>query len=78
MIQIGIPELLILVLVIFFAIKPEDIQKNLKQFLKIFFNTRKIVSDTKDDLKQQLKIDELKQDLHNEKKMKEFKRDNDA
>jgi Sec-independent protein translocase protein TatA len=75
MIQIGIPELLILILVIFFAFKPEDIQKNIKQFLKIFFNTKKFVVDTKDDLKQQLKIDELKQDLHNEEKMKEFERD---
>jgi Sec-independent protein translocase protein TatA len=75
MIQIGIPELLILILVIFFAFKPEDIQKNIKQFLKIFFDTKKFVVDTKDDLKQQLKIDELKQDLHNEEKMKEFERD---
>ena len=75
MIQIGIPELLILILVIFFAFKPEDIQKNIKQFLKIFFDTKKFVAHTKDDLKQQLKIDELKQDLHNEEKMKEFERD---
>lgn len=75
MIQIGIPELLILILVVFFAFKPEDIQKNIKQFLKIFFDTKKFVVDTKDDLKQQLKIDELKQDLHNEEKMKEFERD---
>ena len=75
MIQIGIPELLILILVIFFAFKPEDIQKNIKQFLKIFFDTKKFVVDTKDDLKQQLKIDELKQDLHNEEKMKEIERD---
>jgi len=75
MIQIGIPELLILILVIFFTFKPEDIQKNIKQFLKIFFDAKNFVADTKDDLKQQLKIDELKQDLHNEKKMKEFERD---
>ena len=75
MIQIGILELLIIILVIFFAVRPEDIQKNLKQFLKIFFDTKKIVSDTKDDLKQQLQIDELKQDLYNEKKMKEFEKD---
>tara|TARA_E500000081_G_scaffold121199_1_gene126001 strand:- start:245 stop:481 length:237 start_codon:yes stop_codon:yes gene_type:complete len=75
MIQIGIPELLILILVIFFAFNPEDIQKNIKQFLKIFFDTKKFVDDTKDDLKQQLKIDELTQDLHNEEKMKEFERD---
>ena len=75
MIQIGILELLIIILVIFFAFRPEDIQKNLKQFLKIFFDTKKIVSDTKYDLKQQLQIDELKQDLYNEKKMKEFEKD---
>ena len=75
MIQIGILELLVIILVLFFAFRPEDIQKNLKQFLKIFFDTKKIVSDTKDDLKQQLQIDELKQDLYNEKKMKEFEKD---
>ena len=75
MIQIGILELLVIILVLFFAFRPEDIQKNLKQFLKIFFDTKKIVSDTKNDLKQQLQIDELKQDLYNEKKMKEFEKD---
>ena len=75
MIQIGILELLVIILVLFFAFRPEDIQKNLKQFLKIFFDTKQIVSDTKDDLKQQLQIDELKQDLYNEKKMKEFEKD---
>ena len=47
MIQIGIPELLILILVIFFAFKPEDIQKHIKQFLKIFFDTKKFVDDAK-------------------------------
>ena len=72
MIQIGIPELLVLTLVILFSVKPENIQRYLKSFLKIFVQTQETLSTTKEELKKELKIEELKQDIFNEKKMKEF------
>jgi len=72
MIQIGIPELLVLTLVILFSVKPENIQRYLKSFLKIFVQTQDTLSTTKEELKKELKIEELKQDIFNEEKMKEF------
>ena len=72
MIQIGIPELLVLTLVILFSVKPENIQRYLKSFLKFFVQTQDTLSTTKEELKKELKIEELKQDIFNEEKMKEF------
>ena len=72
MIQIGIPELLILTLVILFSVKPENIQHYLKNFLKFFVKTQDTLSTTKEELKKELKVEELKQDIFNEEKMKEF------
>ena len=74
MIQIGIPELLVLTLVILFSVKPENIQRYLKSFLKFFVQTQDTLSTTKEELKKELKIEELKQDIFNEEKMKEFAR----
>ena len=72
MIQIGIPELLVLTLVILFSVKPENIQRYLKSFLKIFVQTQETLSTTKEELKKELKVEELKQDIFNEEKMKGF------
>ena len=77
MIQIGIPELLVLTLVILFSVKPERIQHYLKSFLKIFVKTQDTISSTKEEFKKELKIEELKQDIFNEEKLKEFARNED-
>ena len=77
MIQIGIPELLVLTLVILFSVKPENIQRYLKSFLKFFVQTQETLSTTKEELKKELKIEELKQDIFNEEKLKEFARNED-
>ncbi len=77
MIQIGIPELLVLTLVILFSVKPENIQYYLKNFLKFFVKTQDTLSTTKEELKKELKIEELKQDIFNEEKLKEFGRNED-
>ena len=77
MIQIGIPELLVLTLVILFSVKPENIQHYLKNFLKFFVKTQDTLSATKEELKKELKIEELKQDIFNEEKLKEFARKED-
>ncbi len=77
MIQIGIPELLVVTLVILFSVKPENIQHYLKNFLKFFVKTQDTLSTTKEELKKELKIEELKQDIFNEEKLKEFGRNED-
>tara|TARA_X000000368_G_scaffold324686_1_gene261757 strand:- start:879 stop:1073 length:195 start_codon:yes stop_codon:yes gene_type:complete len=55
-----------------FSVKPENIQRYLKGFLKFFVQTQDTLSTTKEELKKELKIEELKQDIFNEEKMKEF------
>jgi|TARA_A100001388_G_scaffold214345_1_gene164812 Sec-independent protein translocase protein TatA len=77
MIQIGIPELLVLTLVILFSVKPENIQHYLKNFLKFFVKTQDTLSTTKEELKKELKIEELRQDIFNEQKLKEFAKKED-
>jgi len=77
MIQIGIPELLVLTLVILFSVKPENIQLYLKNFLKFFVKTQDTLSTTKEELKKELKIEELRQDIFNEQKLKEFAKKED-
>ena len=77
MIQIGIPELLVLTLVILFSVRPENIQYYLKKFLKLFVKTQDTLSATKEELKKELKIEELKQDILNEQKLKEFAKKED-
>ena len=77
MIQIGIPELLVLTLVILISVRPENIQYYLKKFLKLFVKTQDTLSATKEELKKELKIEELKQDIFNEEKLKEFARKED-
>ena len=77
MIQIGIPELLVLTLVILFSVRPENIQYYLKKFLKLFVKTQDTLSATKEELKKELKIEELKQDIFNEQKLKEFAKKED-
>ena len=77
MIQIGIPELLVLTLVILFSVKPENIQHYLKNFLKFFVKTQDTLSTTKEELKKELKIEELRQDMFNEQKLKEFAKKED-
>ena len=77
MIQIGIPELLVLTLVILFSVKPENIQHYLKNFLKFFVKTQDTLSTTKEELKKELNIEELKQDILNEQKLKEFAKKED-
>ena len=67
MIQIGIPELLIIILVFFVAAKPEKISKYLRYLMKSF----------KEDLEREFNYQELKQEVFNEKKMKEFDKEDE-
>ena len=77
MIQIGIPEFLLLIGVIFFSVKPEKIIYYLRSFLKVFFNLKTKLEIAKTEIESELNISELKQDIFNEKKMEEFKKNHD-
>ena len=72
MIQIGIPELLIIILVFFVAAKPEKISKYLRDLIKSFIKISSTFDKAKEDLERELNFQELKQEVFNEKKMKDF------
>ncbi len=75
MIQIGIPELFIVILIALFSVKPENIQNYIKSFLKYVLIIQNFFRSTKDDLEKELNIDGLKQDIHNENRLKELDKD---
>ena len=53
MIQIGIPELLIIILVFFVAAKPEKISKYLRDLMKSFIKIRSTFDNAKEDLERE-------------------------
>ena len=75
MIQIGILELLIVVLVILFSVKPEKFMHYIKSIFSLFLQIQNFFTSTKEDIERELNIQELKQDLHNENRMKELEKD---
>tara|TARA_B100001059_G_scaffold203087_1_gene211457 strand:+ start:192 stop:422 length:231 start_codon:yes stop_codon:yes gene_type:complete len=75
MIQIGIPELFIVILIALFSVKPENIQSYIKSFYRYILLIQNFFTNTKEDLEKELNIDGLKQDIHNEKRLKELDKD---
>ena len=75
MIQIGILELLIVVLVILFSVKPEKFMHYFKNIFSFFLQIQNFFTSTKEDIEKELNIQELKQDIHNENRMKELEKD---
>lgn len=75
MIQIGIPELFIVILIALFSVKPENIQSYIKSFYRYILLIQNFFTNTKEDLEKELNIDGLKQDIHNEKRLKELDED---
>ena len=59
MIQIGIPELLIIILVFFVAAKPEKISKYLRDLIKSFIKISSTFDKAKEDLERELNFQEL-------------------
>ena len=78
MIQIGILELLIVVLVILFSVKPEKLMHYIKSIFSFFLQIQNFFTSTKEDIEKELNIQELKQDIHNEKRMKELEKMNEG
>ena len=74
MIQIGILELLIVVLVILFSVKPEKLMYYFKSIFSFFLQIQNFFTSTKEDIEKELNIQGLKQDIHNENRMKELEK----
>jgi len=75
MVQIGILELIIVVLVILFSVKPEKLMTYIKSIFSLFLQIQNFFTSTKEDIERELNIQELKQDIHNENRMRELEKD---
>ena len=75
MIQIGILELLIVLLVILFSVKPEKLMHYMKSIFSFFLQIQNFFTSTKEDIEKELNIQELKQYIHNDNRMNELEKD---
>ena len=75
MIQIGIPEILLISIIAILFIKPNNLVNFIQGITKFFLRFRANVENIKEEAEKTLNIQELKQDVFNEQKMKSF--DND-
>ena len=61
----------------FVAAKPEKISKYLRDLMKSFIKIRSTFDNAKEDLEREFNYQELKQEVFNEKKMKEFDKEDE-
>ena len=73
MFEIGFPELLVIVLVGLMVIGPEKLPQIIKAITRSFRAIRSYLNETKTEIEKSLGMDEIRQDLHNEKVMKNLK-----
>ena len=73
MFDIGFPELLLIILVSLIVIGPEKLPELIKSFSRIYSYIKEYINKTKTEVEKNIGMDSIRQDLHNEKKMKDFK-----
>ena len=62
-------------MVILFSVKPEKLMYYIKSAFSFFLQIQNFFTSTKEDIERELNIQELKQDMHNESRMKELEKD---
>ena len=62
-------------MVILFSVKPEKLMHYIKGIFSLFLQIQNFFTSTKEDIERELNIQELKQDIHNENKMRELEKD---
>ncbi len=73
MFDIGFPELLLIILVSLIVIGPERLPELIKSFSRIYRYIKEYINKTKTEVEKNIGMDSIRQDLHNERKMKDFK-----
>ena len=73
MFEIGFPELLVIVFVGLLVIGPEKLPQIIKTLTRSFRAIRSYLNETKTEIEKSLGMDEIRQDLHNEKIMENLK-----
>jgi sec-independent protein translocase protein TatB len=73
MFDIGFPELLVILLVGLVVVGPDKLPQLLKSLTKGFRTIRSYLNQTRSQLESSVGMDEIRQDLHNEKIMENLK-----
>ena len=72
MFQIGFFEILIILIIGIVFVGPKKLPQVIKFFVKTFRAIQKNISAVKDEIESEIKVDEIKQDIHNELRLKEL------
>ena len=73
MFEIGFPELLVIVFVGLLVVGPEKLPEIIKALTRSFGVIRSYLKETKSEIEKSVGMDEIRQDLHNEKIMEDLK-----
>ena len=73
MFEIGFPELLVIVFVGLLVVGPEKLPEIIKTLTRSFGVIRSYLKETRSEIEKSVGMDEIRQDLHNEKIMKDLK-----
>ena len=73
MFEIGFPELLVIVFVGLLVVGPEKLPEIIKTLTRSFRVIRSYLKETRSEIEKSVGMDEIRQDLHNEKIMEDLK-----
>ena len=73
MFEIGFPELLVIVFVGLLVVGPEKLPQILKTLTRSFRAIKSYLTETRSEIEKSVGMDEIRQDLHNEKIMEDLK-----
>ena len=73
MFEIGFPELVVIVFVGLLVVGPEKLPQIIKTLTRSFRIIRSYLKETRSEIEKSVGMDEIRQDLHNEKIMEDLK-----
>ena len=73
MFEIGFPELLVIIFVGLLVVGPEKLPEIIKALTRSFGVIRSYLKETRSEIEKSVGMDEIRQDLHNEKIMGDLK-----
>ena len=73
MFEIGFPELLVIVFVGLLVVGPEKLPQIIKTLTRSFGIIRSYLKEIRSEIEKSVGMDEIRQDLHNEKIMEDLK-----
>ena len=74
MFEIGFPELLVIIFVGLLVVGPEKLPEIIKTLTRSFRVIRSYLKETRSEIEKSVGMDEIRQDLHNEKIMEDLQK----